>query len=267
MNTLNYLAIMSVVSLATISFVSAEVCSIDNLNDPDICNEKGLESVAVSLGASSIPSETVPMSSMMAPGIIFSQDLKYGVRHDEVLELQRFLNSDSDTVVASYGAGSIGNETNYFGNATRNAVKKFQTKHGIMPVAGYWGPISRAKANELLKEKMEVPVVGGPCEYKTVMGSCNVIKVNEGGDVDFAFTLDEGLNFEGTHLEGSKDIQVSSYPASTLGLGCPMASTPGYPVDLSSCQVKEGAIFSCEMSVITKGTCTPSSYIFKEILR
>jgi hypothetical protein len=114
--------------------------------------------------------------------------LKLGVRNSEVKNLQVFLNADADTRVAVSGAGSSGNETTYFGAATQSAVKKFQTKYGISPVAGYWGSISRAKANELLNAGTTTtptttptttdcsngaafdPVTGQPCTTSTIPG-------------------------------------------------------------------------------------------------
>lgn len=58
----------------------------------------------------------------------FTQNLKLGSTGAQVLQLQKSLNSLGFTVSAS-GAGSAGNETSYFGNATKNAVIKFQEAH------------------------------------------------------------------------------------------------------------------------------------------
>ena len=58
--------------------------------------------------------------------VAFNRDLRYGDTHKQVLELQKFLNSDSRTIVATSGVGSPGQETEYFGKATINAVNKLQ---------------------------------------------------------------------------------------------------------------------------------------------
>ena len=50
--------------------------------------------------------------------VAFNRDLRYGDTHKQVLELQKFLNSDSRTIVATSGVGSPGQETEYFGKAT-----------------------------------------------------------------------------------------------------------------------------------------------------
>jgi len=64
----------------------------------------------------------------------FTTDLSQGMTSDAVKLLQSKL-------------GVI--QTGYFGPLTLAAVKNFQTQYGISPVAGYVGPITRAKLNSL----------------------------------------------------------------------------------------------------------------------
>lgn len=85
----------------------------------------------------------------VSTGYTFNTDLTVGSTGTDVLNLQKVLNMSADTRVASSGAGSPGNETTYFGTLTKNAVMKFQQKYGITPVAGYVGPITRAKLNSM----------------------------------------------------------------------------------------------------------------------
>lgn len=73
----------------------------------------------------------------------FKKDLYLGVTDPDVLALQKYLNAHGYPVAVS-GPGSPGNETNYFGGLTESAVKKFQAAHGISPVSGYFGPLTRA---------------------------------------------------------------------------------------------------------------------------
>ena len=61
----------------------------------------------------------------------FTLDLKLGSRGTEVTNLQKALNTDSRTQVASSGAGSPGNESSYFGALTKSAVMKYQIIKGI----------------------------------------------------------------------------------------------------------------------------------------
>jgi len=78
----------------------------------------------------------------------FSTDLYKGLTSNDVKDLQKALNLDPATKVASSGAGAPGYETTYFGALTEAAVKKFQAKYGIS-TTGYVGPLTRAKLNEL----------------------------------------------------------------------------------------------------------------------
>ncbi len=82
----------------------------------------------------------------------FSRNLTLGSTGSDVRDLQRALNSDPDTLVNISGAGSPGNETTFFGPATRNAVSKFQVKHRISPSVGYFGSLTRAKMNSLFAQ-------------------------------------------------------------------------------------------------------------------
>ncbi|MCE9541862.1 peptidoglycan-binding protein [Candidatus Kaiserbacteria bacterium] len=71
------------------------------------------------------------------------RNLFEGVSGEDVRALQVFLNTHGFTVSQS-GPGSTGNETPYFGPATRAAVVAFQRAHQIEPAAGYVGLITRA---------------------------------------------------------------------------------------------------------------------------
>lgn len=59
----------------------------------------------------------------------FVSDLKLGMTSNEVLLLQKALNTDVDTLIAREGVGALGYETNYFGPKTESAVKRFQEKY------------------------------------------------------------------------------------------------------------------------------------------
>lgn len=100
-----------------------------------------------------------PVVSISSPA--FSSNLSLGLRSDEVKTLQKWLNLDPGTQVASSGVGSPGNETNYFGPATQKAVQKFQLKYGVVSSPteqgyGNVGPKTRIKLSEVFS-KMPVP--------------------------------------------------------------------------------------------------------------
>jgi len=76
----------------------------------------------------------------------FTRNLKLGSRGDDVLELQKFLNNNGFTI-ATAGAGSVNNETTYFGPATKSALVKYQNTYreqiltpvGLTTGSGYFG--------------------------------------------------------------------------------------------------------------------------------
>ena len=91
----------------------------------------------------------------------FGRDLTLGSTGLDVMELQVFLNRDSETRLAVSGAGSPGQETQYFGPITKNALIRFQDKYasevltplGLSRGTGYFGPSTRAKISSILKDE------------------------------------------------------------------------------------------------------------------
>lgn len=98
-----------------------------------------------------------PVGAYSATPPIF-RSLGIGDKGADVLFLQRFLNSDLDTVIAWSGAGSPGFEIDRFGPLTRAAVHKFQKKYASeilyagQASTGYVGPKTLRKLNILVKE-------------------------------------------------------------------------------------------------------------------
>ncbi len=80
-----------------------------------------------------------------ASKFIFTKNLWAKMIDDEVVELQKYLNTHGYSV-ALIGAGSLGNETNKFGNLTIEALKKFQIANGLKPDAVV-GPKTREVMN------------------------------------------------------------------------------------------------------------------------
>lgn len=77
----------------------------------------------------------------------FTSDLKMGSKGTEVMNLQKKLNEDSRTQVASTGAGSPGNESSYFGSLTKAAVIKYQIIKGVT-ASGMVDSATRAELNK-----------------------------------------------------------------------------------------------------------------------
>lgn len=89
---------------------------------------------------------------------VFTTDFNLGSKNSEIIKIQKFLNTFPETQIASSGAGSTGQETEYFGSRTFAAVFAFQSKYaeeiltpvGLLNPTGYWGGATRAQANKLL---------------------------------------------------------------------------------------------------------------------
>lgn len=85
-------------------------------------------------------------SSTLATNPKFLKDLRFGMIDTEVRSLQEYLNSAGFNLATS-GAGSMGNESDYFGTRTLQALIKYQIKNYISPAIGFFGPITRASIN------------------------------------------------------------------------------------------------------------------------
>ena len=105
-----------------------------------------------------LPAACVNMTS-------FTRNLTVGSRGADVRCLQALLNMDPQTQVAASGVGSKGQETEYFGPLTRNAVIAFQNKHtatilapiGLSAGTGFVGTQTRVKLDEMLKAPAPAP--------------------------------------------------------------------------------------------------------------
>jgi VCBS repeat-containing protein len=77
----------------------------------------------------------------------FSRDLSFGFQQDlDVTKLQEFLSDEG-----LYSGPITGN----FFSLTLKAVKAFQSREGIMPAAGYFGPKTMVRANTLLGAQVQ----------------------------------------------------------------------------------------------------------------
>jgi hypothetical protein len=64
----------------------------------------------------------------LSKAFLFTKNLKPGQKNTDIKELQKYLNAHG-FAVALTGPGSLGNETEFFGPATRKALIKFQEKY------------------------------------------------------------------------------------------------------------------------------------------
>ncbi len=92
-------------------------------------------------------------------GFSFGNMLREKAMGEAVRYLQRALNTDPETRVAEIGGGSPGNETTYFGPNTKQALIKFQRKHGVS-ATGILDSQTRSKINEVLERGVTVREAG-----------------------------------------------------------------------------------------------------------
>ena len=96
---------------------------------------------------------TIPNTPIIFPSqnsrYKFDRNLSFGMRGEDVRELQIFLNNHGSTISFS-GPGSPGNETVIYGYATRSAVLKFQKSNNIPGANGVFGPLTRGLINSIL---------------------------------------------------------------------------------------------------------------------
>lgn len=186
---------------------------------------------------------------LLVPGLVvsattdFSRTLYVGMRGEDVRGLQKFLNMDTETHVAEVGAGSVGNETDYFGTATKRALIKFQEKYkeeilipvGLTAGSGILGPKTREKITtlqasgskeEILKEVPNLSVEPGdvyvmfPSQYSGKPGT--MISISGAG-----FTLlDNTVYFGQNHAV----IKASSWNGQSITFKVPDIPKGLYPL-------------------------------------
>jgi hypothetical protein len=99
-------------------------------------------------------------SSQGTAAYTFTRNLKLGSRGEDVKQLQIFLNNTGFTV-SETGAGSPGNETDYFGQKTHVALILFQDAHraailtpvGLSRGTGFFGPSTISHIHQLMSQQ------------------------------------------------------------------------------------------------------------------
>lgn len=87
-------------------------------------------------------------SAQASDVFVFNKNLQTGNINTDVKALQKFLNNNGFALSKS-GAGSLGQETAFFGSITKNALIKFQKANKIIPAVGYFGPATRKTVNKI----------------------------------------------------------------------------------------------------------------------
>lgn len=128
-----------------------EVNTIKTPIKTEVQNTDDMDPITKTINETLITEPTVSYEKPLpSPMVILkiTRDLHNGIYGEDVRELQKYLNSAGYMLTES-GAGSVGNETTFFGTLTQDALARFQKDHGINPSQGYFGPITRAFLNLL----------------------------------------------------------------------------------------------------------------------
>ena len=115
-------------------------------------------SFGLSFGKASAQNNVGSLRSVVTPSFSFNKDLRFGDIDPDVMELQKVLNADPETVVAVSDTGSRGHENTTFGASTKAAVIKFQNKYsdtvlapaGLTTGSGFVGKLTRTRLNLLI---------------------------------------------------------------------------------------------------------------------
>lgn len=120
--------------------------------------------------SSAVKAQNVGSLRSVIEPFAFKKDLQLGDTDPDVKELQKILNSDPDTIVATEDVGSRGKETTYFGALTKAAVIKFQNKYkdviltpaGLTTGNGLVNKLTRTRLNLLIGVMTTYDSVGLP---------------------------------------------------------------------------------------------------------
>ncbi len=106
----------------------------------------------LAIAATLLASPAFALTSSSSTCANFTKNLRMGMTGADVKALQLMLNMNPATVVAASGPGSLGNESTYFGKATRAAVIRYQEIYksevlapaGLSAATGFVGSLTRA---------------------------------------------------------------------------------------------------------------------------
>ncbi len=191
----------------------------------------------------------LPVQVFSEQTYIFTRTLQLGSRGLDVKELQRVLNRQTVTQLASFGSGSPGNETEVFGFLTKQAVIRFQELHresvlapaGLQAGTGVVGLFTRAVLNRVAPVSSALPATE-PVLLRTAPQVAR-----PGG---FITIYGSSLFGPSTVRLGSVLIPASSKDTSTVSFAIPQGTVAGS----YALSVEVGGKRSNEISVLVQTT-------------
>ena len=184
----------------------------------------------------------------------WARNLTIGSTGDDVRQLQRFLNGDPQTQVATAGVGSPGNESSYYGPATARAVSKFQEKYasavlapfGLSKGTGGFYTSTRKQANSMCAtgtSGTQTPsVTGGTGSYTPPIQiiSGDALAVTVGRQIGDSYALAGAQRVPFTSFvmtAGNEDVRLEGIKVSRVGLSSSDAIDTVALVDANGVQI------------------------------
>ncbi len=155
-------------------------------------------------------------ASTVSAAFVFNTNLGFGMRNDDVRELQLRLNQEVGTNLPG---------TTYFGTLTRSAAQQYQTMKGITPVSGYVGPLTRAALNSSTPSSGNLPAgCTSSSGFSTTTGQpCNVMS---GGNLPAGCTSTMGYSpLTGVKCDSGSGATQSGPVMATIAMTNPASGT------------------------------------------
>jgi len=233
MNIANKLTVglISVAFIASVTVVMPSVTSADELTDL----QARLASLTAQLSAlqGAEGTTSVVSSSNAACPYTWARNLTIGSTGDDVRQLQRFLNGNPQTQVATSGVGSPGSESSYYGPATARAVSKFQELHaaqiltpiGLTKGTGGFYTSTRNRANSLCRAQAAAPSRSGatptPSTPQRVSVAGDSLAVTSGQQPADSYAVQGAQRVPFTSFvltAGSDDVRIEGIKVKRFGL-------------------------------------------------
>lgn len=197
----------------------------------------------------------------------FTTNLSFGSSGIQVLKLQKILNQDPATQVATTGLGSPGSESDYFGSLTKIAVIKFQEKYAreiLTPVGltrgnGRIGAYTRMKLNALSASPTTptpVTTTVAPASTPVTTSSSADYFVKESEKIDvyagdamlkraqnkIITAINAAVSAETASSITLPSLSPTEVPSVAIGTIAPQSGTPGTRVSMSGMGISENSV-------------------------